>query len=183
MLSNTRNTIVRRGFTIVELLIVIVVIAILAAISTAAYTGIQERARGLSIDSMIRSQAKALSLYYVENGELLNTSDSCFGEPSDYPAVGDWGAGECANGAFTTGDLSSKLKSVATGLSDGRILGDDANDYRGIKINDLGNDWVEFEYAIPGNKTCADVSNRYYDASDNETWCEINYNVITMEFL
>ena len=33
------------GFTIVELLIVIVVIAILAAISVAAYVNIQERAR------------------------------------------------------------------------------------------------------------------------------------------
>jgi len=34
----------RRGFTIVELLIVIVVIAILAAISIVAYNGIQARA-------------------------------------------------------------------------------------------------------------------------------------------
>ena len=33
------------GFTIVELLIVIVVIAILAAISIVAYNGIQQRAR------------------------------------------------------------------------------------------------------------------------------------------
>ena len=35
----------RRGFTIVELLMVIVVISILATITTVAYTGIQERAR------------------------------------------------------------------------------------------------------------------------------------------
>lgn len=34
----------REGFTIVELLIVIVVIAILAAISIVSYTGIQQRA-------------------------------------------------------------------------------------------------------------------------------------------
>lgn len=56
------------GFTIVELLIVIVVIAILAAISIVAYTGIQARAS----DSRMRSAAaqieKALQIYSVDYG-------------------------------------------------------------------------------------------------------------------
>lgn len=39
------------GFTIVELLIVIVVIAVLAAISVVAYAGIQNRARDSAIMS------------------------------------------------------------------------------------------------------------------------------------
>ena len=46
--SKNKHTIIKRsqsGFTIVELLIVIVVIAILAAITIAAYNGIQQRAR------------------------------------------------------------------------------------------------------------------------------------------
>ena len=53
----------RRGFTIVELLIVIVVIAILAAISIVAYNGIQERARDADRKSEIRAYKKPLELY------------------------------------------------------------------------------------------------------------------------
>lgn len=45
-MSKTNN---ERGFTIVELLIVIVVIAILAAISIVAYNGIQQRARNTTV--------------------------------------------------------------------------------------------------------------------------------------
>ncbi len=57
-----------RGFTIVELLIVIVVIAILAAISIVAYTGIQERARFSVMQSDLRTINNAIQLYYADNG-------------------------------------------------------------------------------------------------------------------
>ncbi len=57
------------GFTIVELLIVIVVIAILAAISIVAYGGIQERARNAQRTQDVRTIAKALELYYINNGQ------------------------------------------------------------------------------------------------------------------
>ena len=58
----------RKGFTIVELLIVIVVIAILAAITVVAYNGIQERARDADRKSGITSLQKALELYHIDNG-------------------------------------------------------------------------------------------------------------------
>lgn len=57
------------GFTVVELLIVIVVIAILAAITVVAYTGIQERARYSAMRSDLSSINKAILLYYAENGQ------------------------------------------------------------------------------------------------------------------
>jgi prepilin-type N-terminal cleavage/methylation domain-containing protein len=56
------------GFTIVELLIVIVVIAILAAITTVAYNGIQRRARDTQRVQDMRSIVKALELYKTTHG-------------------------------------------------------------------------------------------------------------------
>ena len=59
-----------RGFTIVELLIVVVVIAILAAISIVAFNGMQQRARDSERKTDVASIAKALSLYQVDNGPM-----------------------------------------------------------------------------------------------------------------
>lgn len=58
------------GFTIVELLIVIVVIAILAAITVVAYTGIQERARAAAARSSVLQAGKAIQAYAVTNGDV-----------------------------------------------------------------------------------------------------------------
>lgn len=57
-----------RGFTIVELLIVIVIIAILAAITIVAYNGIQNRANDTAIRSDLSAMAKQVSLFNAEYG-------------------------------------------------------------------------------------------------------------------
>lgn len=62
-----KHTRVRRGFTIVELLIVIVVIAILAAITIVAYNGIQARARDAERQTDIAAMRKAIEAYYVDH--------------------------------------------------------------------------------------------------------------------
>ena len=56
------------GFTIVELLVVIVVIAILAAITIVAYTGISQKAVASALQSDLTNAQKQLKLYYVDNG-------------------------------------------------------------------------------------------------------------------
>lgn len=68
-----------RGFTLVELLIVIVVVAILVTISIVAYDGIQERARDAQRRQDVGTIIKALEMYYVDHGEypLSNCGSSC----------------------------------------------------------------------------------------------------------
>ena len=67
------------GFTIVELLIVIVVIAILAAISIVAYNGIQNRAKVSSLNSALSQAAKKIAVWQVDNPGLSPTSLSLAG--------------------------------------------------------------------------------------------------------
>jgi len=66
------------GFTIVELLIVIVVIAILAAISIVAYNGIQSRARDAERMTEMQTIEKALALYFIDNGGYPNCSGGTY---------------------------------------------------------------------------------------------------------
>jgi prepilin-type N-terminal cleavage/methylation domain-containing protein len=65
-----------RGFTIVELLIVIVVIAILAAITIVAFNGIQERSQVARAQSDMSNMQKLVELYRGDN--------------STYPLASSW---------------------------------------------------------------------------------------------
>ena len=59
----------QKGFTIVELLIVVVVIAILAAITIVGFTGIQDRAKQSALQSDVSQAAKKVSLSAVDLNE------------------------------------------------------------------------------------------------------------------
>lgn len=67
------------GFTIVELLIVIVVIAILAALSYVGYTNIQARAKYVQQVAELDRIGKAIQLWSAENGKTLGDSGAGWG--------------------------------------------------------------------------------------------------------
>ncbi len=59
------------GFTIVELLIVIVVIGILAAISIVAFSGVQQKARDSQRRQNLNDLAKVIQTYHLDNGNFI----------------------------------------------------------------------------------------------------------------
>ena len=84
----------QKGFTIVELLIVIVVIGILAAITVVAYNGIQTRGENSKTISAVSVWAKGLQLYKIDKGSYpaINT---CLGDTDTYTNSNSgvcWGA-------------------------------------------------------------------------------------------
>lgn len=68
------STATQRGFTIVELLIVIVVIGILATIVIVAYNGIQQRARIAVLQSDLSSAVKTLGIDNGTNGSYPSSA-------------------------------------------------------------------------------------------------------------
>ena len=65
------------GFTIVELIVTIVVIAILATIIVLTYIGIQQKAIVTSINLDLTSAARLLKLFQVDNDSFPTDVNSC----------------------------------------------------------------------------------------------------------
>lgn len=71
------------GFTIVELLVVVVVIGILASITIVSYSGIATKARIVSIQSDLANSSKQLKMFYIDNNTYPDTvSTDCAANPT-----------------------------------------------------------------------------------------------------
>lgn len=120
------------GFTIVELLIVIVVIAILAAITIVAYNGIQQRAKTSAVRSAATTTAKKAELYNTEVGNYPLSMSNLTSAPStaSYNLTGIVSGGTLTNDTPTnavtyyvcgTGSPASAAAITTSNVSGGRV--------------------------------------------------------------
>lgn len=102
MLTPKRTT---RGFTIVELLIVVVIIAILAAITLVTYNGVQRRATNAAITDAASKTYRLLLAYMSTNGTAPYNYGTCVTVDSGCAANTVW------SGSAT---FSSSLDTIGT---------------------------------------------------------------------
>lgn len=72
------HSLISRGFTIVELVVVVVVIGILATITIVSYNGIQDKANNTAIIDSASSIVKMIQLYATTNGAYPSTTSGGF---------------------------------------------------------------------------------------------------------
>lgn len=159
------------GFTIVELLIVIVVIAIIAAISVVAYNGIQQRARNSQVASVIQAYRKALVQYATINQAYPTSTSACLGD--DYPETGVYtvannrfcfrsnSAGGISNTSFN--NAIKPFLSGKTPTPNNTVFGDGSNQWsaRGalfmnassVILDGTPNPWIII-YTVEGLTSC-----------------------------
>lgn len=74
-----RTTFKQRGFTVVELIVVIICIGILASITAVAYNGSQAKARDATRTDRIVKIKDALEIYHAKNGRYPTATSSTGG--------------------------------------------------------------------------------------------------------
>ena len=96
---NTRSS---KGFTLVEIMIVVVIIGLLAAMAIPAFQKVRQSSQDKAVLNNARQLSAAADQYFLENGVPTVISDGLVGATNYVKAINTV-AGESYPGAFTQG--------------------------------------------------------------------------------
>lgn len=167
-----------QGFTLVELLVVIVVIGILATITLVAYTGLTTKARNAAFLSAFDTYEKTIDIYYGQHNSYPLTVDSsgnstaspstatlaCLG--TGYTQTSDFPVNQCyiysgIVGAVVNSGVNTAFATVISSLpsmDSGTTYSPSGTVVRGLLYEGYddtqGNHNAELLYFIPNDQTC-----------------------------
>ena len=162
------------GFTIVELLIVIVIIGILAALIVAVYNGIQQRAAVATLQTDLRNAAKVLEEARIDNNDQYPLSFPGTYKTSAKVTLNLAETGDsstfCINGSYEGLTEQWKYDKTTDGLQSGScsgqiISGSDVGG-GGTKINYVANPNFTSGWALYKQAGTASTSTRSGTGSD-----------------
>jgi prepilin-type N-terminal cleavage/methylation domain-containing protein len=151
-----------KGFTIVELLIVIVVIGILAAITVVAYNGIQTRAQNTKTVQSVASYVRILHIYAATYGTYPVTNQFPCLSTEGTACAKDSGASTCYGLGSTTSNTAyiTELRKVISGSLpefSSQQINCGGNLFRGVYTTPTTGNTATIYYFLKGNQTCADI--------------------------
>jgi len=134
----TKNLLSGDGFTIVELLIVIVVIGILATIVVVAYTGISTRANNTAKLSELTSLGRLFEVYKAQNGQYPQQQLATSTQPTTNPYGNTIAVGYCIGTGYPNAGTPSlpSCYSMSTGSNLSYVYRENDADATAIR-NDL----------------------------------------------
>ncbi len=91
---------IMKGFTLVELLIVVIILAILAAIVVPQFASTTDDAKLSALDTTLSNMRAAIDLYYQQHGEYPGILTAVAGTCSGTAGTGTGGTGATAATAF-----------------------------------------------------------------------------------
>jgi prepilin-type N-terminal cleavage/methylation domain-containing protein len=184
MLTTTKKPFNSPGFTIVELLIVIIVIAILATLVITAYNGVQEKAENTKTIAAVRSYVNAIDQYAVDNGEYPPFSSyPCLGEGYSNGCgtiVGDslWSVGHAGNSNSFNDTLGPYFSGGKIPLPSTKAITteDGAHQVVGAHYDNNGTS-AFIKYYLEGNVDCGNpgIKATHTNGDDNTSLCQINF--------
>ena len=80
-----RNRLNRTAFTLIEMMVIVIVIGVLAALIVPTFIGRAEKAKGAVAEQKIAVLDSAINLFYTEYSRFPETLDELVTQPADIP--------------------------------------------------------------------------------------------------
>lgn len=172
----------QKGFTIVELLIVIVVIGILAAITIVAYNGIQARAENTKTVNSVSAYARAIHSYATINNAYPTNAYPCLGPAGTKCANITDSVGACngAGAASYSASFDTTIRTIASSVAapSTQSMNCGGKMYSGAWYNSSSGTSAVINYYLKGDVACVVPGGLRLTTrvqSDDTTACQLSF--------